>query len=254
MQDVFYSPVHGHHYSLRCFPMDRSCQTIRNMEWQVSPGSINGWGFDSFGNRVLTGKCEETHLQLQVSVKATVCTDGGECIDSRQPYQLGMFRYETPLTKMGIELEKFYQEKNFVGIKNVWERTIKWMNYLAHVFQYEKYVTTAKTTAEQAFAGKKGVCQDYAHILLSLCRKEGMVARYVAGCIPGEGETHAWVEVYQNGIWKGFDPTNNRMVDEDYICFAVGRDASDCPLNRGIYFGNPEQKMNIYVKMEEITC
>ncbi len=251
MQDIFTSPVNGHHYSLRCFPIERSCQKVKEEHWKIFPGSVNAMEVDSFGNQILTGKCEAFHERFYVSVSAIVCVENGTCTDSRESYQLGMFRSQTSLTKMGKELQKFYQEQCPVKETDVWKRTKELMNCLVRVFRYEKNTTTVRTTAEEAFALGSGVCQDYAHILLSLCRRSGMTARYVAGSIPGEGETHAWIEVYKDGIWKGFDPTHNREVDENYICFVVGRDASDCLMNRGIFYGPAGQQMKIYVKMEE---
>ena len=63
----------------------------------------------------------------------------------------------------------------------------------------------------------KGVCQDYSHILIALCRKYKIPARYVVGMIIGEGATHAWVEVYYDGCWYGLDPTHNKEVDDYFI-------------------------------------
>ena len=96
------------------------------------------------------------------------------------------------------------------------------------------------------------MCQDYAHILLALCRREGLTARYVAGTIPGEGETHAWIEVWHEGRWKGFDPTNDRETDESYLTFAVGRDAEDCSLSRGVFIGAGNQNQYIRCEMTPI--
>ena len=70
--------------------------------------------------------------------------------------------------------------------------------------------------------------------------------------IPGEGATHAWVEVYDNGMWHGLDPTQNKMVDDNYLKLAQGRDAMDCRLNRGVFSGRAIQQQNVYVTLEEL--
>jgi transglutaminase-like putative cysteine protease len=109
---------------------------------------------------------------------------------------------------------------------------------------YEWGVTGVRTTAAEALAGGRGVCQDYAHIMLAACRSAGIPARYVSGHLTGEGGSHAWVEVLrpdarQRGRWaaEGWDPTHNRRVDADYIVIAVGRDYADAAPLSGTYDG-----------------
>ena len=103
----------------------------------------------------------------------------------------------------------------------------------------------------QALEGGGGVCQDYAHIFLALCRLMGIPARYVAGMMVGEGATHAWTEVWILGAWIGFDPTNNRLAGDHYIKLSHGRDFGDCTIDKGCFKGFAAQKQNIYVKVEE---
>ena len=95
------------------------------------------------------------------------------------------------------------------------------------------------------------MCQDYTHIMLGLCRQLGIPARYVAGFMIGEGATHAWLEVYARGHWIGIDPTNNRIVDDMYIKMSEGRDASDCIVDKGLFFGNVQQKQSVFVKVTQ---
>ena len=95
------------------------------------------------------------------------------------------------------------------------------------------------------------VRQDYAQILIALCHLEKIPARYVAGMMIGEGASHAWVEICQDGIWYGLDPTNNKLVDDDYIKLSHGRDASDCLINRGVIVGGGEQTQDIKVHVWE---
>lgn len=109
---------------------------------------------------------------------------------------------------------------------------------------YEWGVTGIHTTAAQALAGGRGVCQDYAHIMLSACRLAGLPARYVSGHLIGEGGSHAWVEVFEahpsrRGTWiaQGWDPTHNRRTDAAYLVVAVGRDYADAAPMSGSYNG-----------------
>jgi transglutaminase-like putative cysteine protease len=107
---------------------------------------------------------------------------------------------------------------------------------------YEWGVTGVRTTASEALAGGRGVCQDYAHIMLAACRSAGLAARYVSGHLTGEGGSHAWVEVlhpHRRDSWiaEGWDPTHNRRTDADYLVVAVGRDYADAAPLSGTYDG-----------------
>lgn len=248
----FSSPVSREHYSLRCIPDRFENQEVISCQVQILPENAVMYGKDAFGNTVLAGSVERPHSRFSVDVEARVRTQAGTREEMKQYHQLGMYRYESEMTRVGQSLGAFIRTLPPGQGKSSWERSRDLMYILWDSFRYLRGSTGVDTTAEQAFTQGCGVCQDYAHILLALCRREGMTARYVAGAIPGEGQTHAWVEVWQDGCWKGFDPTNRKETDEDYICFAVGRDAHDCGLNRGIFLGNALQTQNVYVRMEEI--
>ena len=107
------------------------------------------------------------------------------------------------------------------------------------------------TTASDVMRHRKGVCQDYAHLMTALCRMAGMPARYVCGLMKGEGQTHAWVEVHDGQCWYAFDPTNDTAIASGYIKLAHGRDALDCPVSRGTYLGVSTEETFISVKVQE---
>ena len=88
--------------------------------------------------------------------------------------------------------------------------------------------------------------------MAALCRLNGLPARYVSGMLIGEGFSHAWVEVFCNGRWYGFDPTNDVLVTDSHIKIGVGRDAYDCQINRGIIKGGGSQTQTVEVKVNEI--
>lgn len=118
---------------------------------------------------------------------------------------------------------------------------------------YTKGATTVETTAPQALALGKGVCQDYTHILLSAVRANGIPARYVSGYVFSEGHTaatHAWADIYlPDQGWISLDPTHNREQNDHYVRLAVGRDYSDVPPTRGVYTGNAKEHMRVHVSM-----
>ena len=107
---------------------------------------------------------------------------------------------------------------------------------------YAHDVTNIHTTAAEALALGQGVCQDYAHLMLALCRLCGLPARYVSGHMLGEGGTHAWVEVIfpvadrpDLAMAVPFDPTHGRIAGLSYVTIAIGRDYYDVAPTSGTF-------------------
>ncbi len=119
---------------------------------------------------------------------------------------------------------------------------------------YAQGHTHVGTTAAEAFALGRGVCQDYAHIYVTLCRMAGFPARYAAGMVVGEGATHAWAEVWQDGAWTAYDPTHDCIVDDRYVKVSHGRDFADCSVDRGCFRGAAGQEQTVYVKVEDCAA
>jgi transglutaminase-like putative cysteine protease len=111
--------------------------------------------------------------------------------------------------------------------------------WVANTMRYEAGVTTVQTTAAEALALRRGMCQDYAHVLIALCRAAGVAARYVSGHLLGEGGSHAWVEVLlphgEGYCAHAYDPTNGRLLHMGYTTVAVGRDYGDVSPVSGVY-------------------
>jgi transglutaminase-like putative cysteine protease len=128
-------------------------------------------------------------------------------------------------------------------------------------FEYRSGVTDVTTSIEQIVDGRQGVCQDFTHLLLGMCRSIGIPARYASGYIAQRGESvdanapsrgvgasHAWVEAFTpTHGWRGFDPTNNLVANEYYVKIAIGRDYSDVPPTRGTYHGGPTESLSVAV-------
>jgi transglutaminase-like putative cysteine protease len=110
---------------------------------------------------------------------------------------------------------------------------------------FDSKATQIQTTAAESWQLRRGVCQDYSHITLTLCRLCGIPARYVSGFVPGEGVMHAWVEAWlpvriqgkTRDFWFAYDPTYNKWVDDNYVTVATGRDYADITPTSGTYFG-----------------
>jgi len=119
-------------------------------------------------------------------------------------------------------------------------------------FSYVPGATDVSTPLHRFVAQQRGVCQDYAHLMLACARAQGVPARYVSGYVfsggdpqtHGAGATHAWAELYipHAGRWVGFDPTNNILVADHHVKVAVGRDYADVPPTKGLLRGAPGQR------------
>ncbi len=107
--------------------------------------------------------------------------------------------------------------------------------------------TTVDTTAAEALAAGRGVCQDFAHVMLALCHLLQVRARYVSGHLLGQGATHAWVEVIvprgDHAEAIAFDPCNGRRTDSGYLTIATGRDYSDVAPTSGSYLGGSSGRL-----------
>ena len=131
-------------------------------------------------------------------------------------------------------------------------------------FHYDQTATTVSTPVEQVFRLRKGVCQDFAHLLISMLRSIGLPARYVSGYLrtwPASGKTrlvgadatHAWVSVYCGDLgWVDLDPTNNQFPTTDHITIAWGRDYMDVAPLKGVYIGGSSPRLVVSVDVSQI--
>jgi transglutaminase-like putative cysteine protease len=144
------------------------------------------------------------------------------------------------------------------------------MERIFEEFTYESESTQVNTPALEALHGKRGVCQDFAHIMVACLRALGLPARYVSGYLlteppPGKPRligsdaSHAWASVYlppvgasTAGRWYDFDPTNNRAPGEDYVTLATGRDYSDVSPIRGVIHGGARHTLTVAVTVEPV--
>jgi transglutaminase-like putative cysteine protease len=126
-------------------------------------------------------------------------------------------------------------------------------------FTYSPQTTTVDSPIDESLRNRKGVCQDFAHIMTALTRQLGIPCRYVSGYLFHRVEdqdrsaadaTHAWVETLLPGLgWVGFDPTNNLIAGERHIRAAVGRDYDDVPPTRGVFQGDAQTELSVAVQV-----
>lgn len=236
---AFSQPVHNHAVRLRCQPHHASCVTVEQEQLLFPPGFWLRHATDAFGNRVVYGGQREPHPSLAYVSTGIVATE--PYYDREGGIDRSVFLQPTPLTTLPDGVEPRGRATAATLCERVHGR-------LAYVPQS----TTVRTSAADVWLSGKGVCQDFAHVMLALCRRQGMAARYVCGFIEGTGPTHAWVEVWADGCWVGFDPTHNRRIEYGYVKLAHGRDAADCDVSRGLYAGAATERLSTSVTLTEI--
>lgn len=147
------------------------------------------------------------------------------------------------------------------GTPSVYGQACAIMEWIHREFRYAPGSTAVTTHLLETFAIRRGVCQDFTHVMLGMCRAVGVAARYASGylyngpkdSLVGAQASHAWCEVYlPEAGWIGFDPTNNTLADERYVKLAVGRDYDDVAPVVGSYRGSGHCRMEVRVEVEKL--
>ena len=270
-------PVRASVMELWAQPQKSSRQRLISFELEVEPAAQLFSYVDAFGNAVYHFDVPQPHDRLAIESRATVDIEPpsplpdqldlgewermrshfvqGECFDFLYPHG---FAIETPA------LADFVAEHNLDDLRRVDPLTAvqTLSRTLYGALAYEPGVTGADSPIDEALKAKRGVCQDFAHIMIAVCRSWGIPARYVSGYLftdRSEGgdrsnpdATHAWVEVYLPSLrWVGFDPTNNVVASERHVVVAVGRDYGDVPPSRGVFKGDAESELMVAVSVRK---
>lgn len=253
MQLRFDQAVWDHHFLIRCCPMENGRQRRERMQVAIEPADTVNEVRDGFGNSGYAVAVRDRHDGLLVRAEGIVQVDLSGDTEPFHP----MYRFPSAYTMPDERIRRFLretaEEQKAVEESGGKAGSLEYMmDRLYRRLVYLPGATTVRTTAAEALALGQGVCQDYAHIFISLCRLAGVPARYAAGMMLGEGASHAWVEVWVNGMWVGIDPTNNRLTDETYIKLTHGRDFGDGAIDRGRFLGFAGQTQSILVKVKEL--
>jgi len=192
--------------------------------------------FDRFGNVVVDVRAAlvTDHVEFEIRVEA-------DRLSGVLPTALGVaehrrFSAPSPLTSPDPALRAAAADLGASGDRGL-ELADRINGWTHTAMGYRHGVTGVRTTAAEALALGLGVCQDYAHVMLTLCRLSGLSARYVSGHLQGEGGSHAWVEVLVPSGAVAFDPTNGRRAGSNYLTIAVGRDYADVAPTCGTFRG-----------------
>jgi transglutaminase-like putative cysteine protease len=241
----FSHPVSMHQYALRLKPRIASGMILHHQSLIIAGFHDQGEIKDGFSNSMVFGQFMPSHHRFDASYAAIVSRDMVFAPDLPVAWFLSPSRLTTAdplLLSLWVEQDSTLTQ---------FQQVMRIMDSVFHRMTYLKGSTDLSHGVECLLVNPVGVCQDYAHMMIALLRLITIPARYVAGVAQGEGESHAWVEAWIDGWWQGFDPTHNCMVSyqDPYIPLAVGRDASDCPLNMGQFVGKASQTLSVQTQL-----
>ncbi len=257
-------------------PAKRVSQRLISFELELDPAAQLFSYADTFGNAVYHFDIPQPHERLTIVARSAVETeepsslpdmlDRGEWDRLKSDFVRGEhFDFLRPHGYAGPSpaLDAFIAEKNLDELRGL--NPLRTVRELSHViyesFGYEAGVTRADSPIEHVLETRKGVCQDFAHVMIAICRQWGIPARYVSGYLFTDRKsgdrsdpdaTHAWVEVFLPSLrWIGLDPTNDIIAGERHIACAVGRDYRDVPPSRGVYKGEAESELSVGVTVRK---
>ena len=261
----FSSMVRDHDFVLRCMPRTRpGKQTVLAAHVMIAPNGPLAKQFDGFGNVLRIGRARAAHSTFSFASSGMVVVNGdvgADVVDPQDARVHPMFLQPSALATADASLAAFAQSVRYSVESDArlageagggaWDIASALSQTIHARLKYETGVTGVDTTAAEAFAFGRGVCQDFSQVLVAACRSLGIPARYVNGLMVGEGATHAWVEVHDGKRWRGLDPTNDRVVDDGYITFCHGRDFRDIPIERGVFKGNACQEQSVIIRVTD---
>lgn len=241
--------------ALRLTPRDHDAQYVRN--WRVDT-DVNGLmreGIDAFGNRVTMFYADAplTRLTVIVSGEADVSDSDGVY---RGPETLPPLVYlrSTELSRADAAIVDMARGCRTADVL----ATLHALNRAVHDhMDFDTTETDAATPAAEAFAGKSGVCQDFAHIFVAAARTLDIPARYISGHLardsdPAQEAAHAWAEALVPDLgWVAFDPANGICTTDAYLRVAVGLDYLDAAPVRGARRGGGTETMHVHVHAAE---
>jgi transglutaminase-like putative cysteine protease len=171
------------------------------------------------------------------------------------------FVYESPLVPL-IDALKAYGAQSFAPGRPILEAARELTSRIKADFEYHPGATDVSTPLTDVFAGKAGVCQDFAHVEIAALRAHGLAAGYVSGYIRtvrsqeeaelrGGDASHAWVAVWcgEPTGWVHLDPTNDLVASEDHVAVAWGRDFADVSPLRGVILGGESHSYGVAVTL-----
>jgi transglutaminase-like putative cysteine protease len=270
-------PVSISHHLLHLTPRDGAFQSCRDTALEITPApSVRAPGVDYFGNPTTFVTVQQNHVELVLHALSSIevadrpvpeaaATPPWESVRetalrerTADALQALEFTFASPYVPIAAEL-RAYAARSFAPGRPVLEAARELTHRIFADFTYEPGATTLATGVVRAFAMRRGVCQDFAHIELACLRALRLPARYVSGYLltrPPDGKerlvgadaSHAWLAVWIPGHgWVDLDPTNDLIPGREHITIGWGRDYGDISPVSGVMFGGGAHEVTVAV-------
>lgn len=251
-------PVYGLQ-QVRLIPKDRSYQSVVEWDLLVDGGTIEAAFEDQHSNPTRLIRIAPNQSEVTLRSTGIVKTKDVSGVIGRHAgfAPLWLFQRETPLTKPGPELRKLLRASDPGADTEDIPRLHQLSRSIYEAVSYQTGTTQSKTTGEEALIEGSGVCQDHAHIMITLARLLGFPARYVSGYLMmndriDQDATHAWAEVYIQDLgWLAFDISNQVSPDERYVHIATGLDYADAAPISGMRFGAGHETLSVSLQVQQ---
>ena len=242
---------------MRLAPLDLGGQRRALFRLHTEPeGDVTRY-LDRYENEVHYFDVLQPHQQLRVTAISEVFTEDQFSDSVRELSPLAAHDYLTA-TRYAPDDERLRELARSATVAGDAAATATALMHAVHqAIRYEKGATDVKTTAAEALQIGKGVCQDYAHVMIAAARALGLPARYISGYLfspdAPEMASHAWVDVFAAGMgWLSLDPTHDCAQSSRHVRVGAGRDYADVSPTRGVYKGKAEEKMDVEVSVQEV--
>lgn len=256
---AYASPAASALQLLRMTPRSTDDQFVRRWRVEVDVDARLDRGEDAYGNitHMVFAEGPIDHLLIRVEGDVHTSDSGGMIRGSLERLPLGFYLRTTDLTKSCAGLKRFARDQ-LAAEGGDHLAALHAINGAIHRdMTFCTQSTTAATTASQAFTARAGVCQDFAHILISAARALGAPARYVSGYYlrtdrAEQDAGHAWAEVHVEGVgWIGFDPAHGTCITERHVRLAIGLDYLEAAPVRGARVGGREERLGVNIEVSE---
>jgi transglutaminase-like putative cysteine protease len=270
------------HHEARLSPREHEHQHTVSHAIEIAPSpALRRRRFDYFGNRALHFCLSEPHRALEVIATSVVDVRGLPPLDlartppweavrdrlradrKRDVLDACQMTFESPHVKLSPKLAE-YAAPSFVASRPLLE-AVRDLGARIHAdFTYDQKATDLATPLSQVLATRRGVCQDFAHLMLGGLRALGLAGRYISGYLltrppPGKPRlvgadaSHAWIAVWVPELgWVDFDPTNDVFPSEEHVTIAHGRDFSDVTPIRGVILGGGAHTLTVSVDVTPV--
>lgn len=250
------TPVRYSIQELRLTPPAVSGQQID--KWKISTPIKASNSIDTFGNACSVFVQENSYTSMMIEAEGEVHThDAFEFIDESKAVSPYYLLQQTNLTEPTEEMLSYFSSS--LPKRNSVDQILKLATAVQNAISYSPGQTNFATTAAQSFAMRSGVCQDHAHVMLSLCRASQIPARYVSGYFFAEESpnlaSHAWIDFcsdIEKGVWISVDITHACLIDSRHIRLAIGRDYYSAAPVKGVRTGGGGEELTANISIQRL--